>query len=258
VKPKLSIITVNLNNAKGLLKTIESVISQSNKDFEFIVIDGASSDGSAEIVNQYKSHFQYSVSEKDSGIYNAMNKGIRNSNGEYLLFLNSGDWLNNENVVKNVLPLLNSFDVISGDIDIFDKNEWCHIKSEDKLTIGYFLRISLYHQATFISRKLFKEYGYYNEEFKSTGDYEFFLRTLVKNRSSYKHIDLLISNFLTDGMSNDPKFISINAKEREKSWQMSFSKLVLKEIEAFHQLKNSKEIKWGSRIINRLSFLKKQ
>lgn len=99
---KLSIITVNLNDKTGLEKTIKSVISQSFSDFEFIIIDGESTDGSIDIINQYKSKISYWVSEKDSGIYNAMNKGIRQAKGEYLYFLNSGDALHNENVLHHI------------------------------------------------------------------------------------------------------------------------------------------------------------
>ena len=93
---KLSIITINLNNREGLQKTIESVISQTFRDFEWIVIDGGSTDGSAELIKQYAAHFAYWVSESDKGIYNAMNKGIRQAKGEWLQFLNSGDQLYEE------------------------------------------------------------------------------------------------------------------------------------------------------------------
>lgn len=254
---KLSIITVNKNNAKGLQKTIESVVGQSFRDFEFIVIDGNSDDGSKKIIDDNRKHFSYAVSEGDTGVYNAMNKGIQNSKGEYLLFLNSGDWLNNKDVVSRVLPQLKDYDVISGDIDIYDNEQWHHITSEDKVSVNYFLRISLYHQATFVSRSLFNKYGNYNEEFRSTGDYEFFIRTLLKHGASYHHINNVISNFVADGMSNDPKWEAVNTAERKRSWELNFSEPVLKEIDFFNQLINSKEVKWGKRIINRLPFLKK-
>lgn len=90
---KLSIITVNLNNCDGLRRTIDSVVSQTFTDFEWIVIDGGSTDCSRELMEQYKDHFAFWCSEPDNGIYNAMNKGIVHANGEWLLFLNSGDWL---------------------------------------------------------------------------------------------------------------------------------------------------------------------
>ena len=91
--PKLSIITINLNNAEGLRKTIPSVISQTYCDFEYIVIDGGSTDGSVDVIKKYADKLSYWVSEPDAGIYNAMNKGIRKAGGEYCQFLNSGDWL---------------------------------------------------------------------------------------------------------------------------------------------------------------------
>ena len=99
---KLSIITINLNNASGLEKTIQSVINQTYKDFEFIVIDGASTDGSVEVIKKYSSGINYWVSESDTGIYNAMNKGIRKAQGEYCLFLNSADYLFSPNLISAV------------------------------------------------------------------------------------------------------------------------------------------------------------
>src|SRR5258706_1204581 len=96
---KISIITINLNNKDGLANTIQSVIGQSCDDYEYIVIDGASVDGSVEVINKYRDRIDYWVSEKDSGIYQAMNKGIKASSGDYLWFLNSGDSLVNEDVV---------------------------------------------------------------------------------------------------------------------------------------------------------------
>ena len=88
---KLSIITINYNNREGLKKTINSVINQTFRDFEYILIDGGSEDGSKEIILQHEAQFSYWRSEKDHGIYNAMNKGILAAKGDYLLFLNSGD-----------------------------------------------------------------------------------------------------------------------------------------------------------------------
>ena len=101
---KLSIITINYNNLAGLQKTMESVFSQTCKDFEYIVIDGASTDGSAEYIRAHADQLTYWVSEKDTGIYNAMNKGVRAAKGEYLLMLNSGDFLVDDRVIERILP----------------------------------------------------------------------------------------------------------------------------------------------------------
>ncbi len=251
---KVSIITVNLNNADGLLTTIKSVVEQTNRNFEFIIIDGASSDKSQQVIEQYKDDFTYSVSEKDTGIYHAMNKGITKANGEYLLFLNSGDWLNNEQVIENILPYLNNFDVISGDIDIFDNNQWHSMQSENEITTHLFLRISLYHQATFISKRLFETYGLYDESFRSTGDYEFFIRTLLKNNATYSHAPFKISNFVANGISNNSDFMAINLVERERSWENNFSSIIINEIKAYYKLVNSEELKWGRRVNKLIPF----
>ena len=100
--PLLTIITVNLNNREGLQRTIDSVVEQTFTDYEWIVIDGGSTDGSRELIEQYADHFTYLVSEPDKGIYNAMNKGIAHAKSDWLQFLNSGDWLTEKDVLNNV------------------------------------------------------------------------------------------------------------------------------------------------------------
>src|ERR1700757_1115246 len=104
--PKLSIITINFNDQLGLSKTIKSVISQTISDFEFIIIDGASSDKSLDIIKHYADKISFWVSEKDNGIYDAQNKGIAKATGDYLLFLNSGDCFYNEHIVENFYSFL--------------------------------------------------------------------------------------------------------------------------------------------------------
>ena len=99
---KLSIITVNFNNVEGLRKTAESIVSQTFQDFEWIVIDGGSTDGSKELIEQYSDRIAYWCSEKDSGIYNAMNKGVRYAKGEYINFMNSGDCFADSSVLSDV------------------------------------------------------------------------------------------------------------------------------------------------------------
>lgn len=115
---RLSIITINYNNIVGLESTVNSVLNQTSKDFEYIVIDGNSSDGSADYLNKEEGNFSYWVSEPDTGIYNAMNKGLKRANGEYLLFLNSGDTLVHEDVLKQVIQSFNSnFDIYYGNLN---------------------------------------------------------------------------------------------------------------------------------------------
>lgn len=252
----LSIITINYNNKSGLQKTIDSVINQTTTGFEFIVIDGNSNDGSKNVIEQYKTKLTYSISEPDTGIYQAMNKGIAKAHGEYLLFLNSGDWLYDCNVVETLQAHLCDTDVISGDINLYHEGKWHLIKSQDKISVDYFLAISLYHQATFIKKELFAKSGLYDESFKMCGDYEFFIRTLLKEDATYKHIPVIVSHFITDGMSNDDSYHSINFKERKIAWSRHFSKLVYNHFELSKRIYNSKELKWGNRFFRFFPFAK--
>ena len=111
MKP-ISIITINYNNASGLEKTIRSVVEQTYNEYEYIIIDGASLDKSKEVIQEYQRYIDFWCSEKDSGIYNAMNKGIQKASGEYLLFLNSGDVLNNSAVLADIHGFLDRKSVV--------------------------------------------------------------------------------------------------------------------------------------------------
>ena len=113
---KVSIITINYNNQSGLQRTIDSVTSQSFSDIEWIVIDGDSKDGSRELIEKYKKHFAYWVSEHDGGIYQAMNKGVEHASGDWLLFLNSGDWLFDNDVLSKVFDTQHDADILYGDV----------------------------------------------------------------------------------------------------------------------------------------------
>ena len=111
---KLSIITINYNNKEGLLKTILSVVNQNHHDYEYIIIDGGSNDGSVDIYKDYADKNDYWVSEKDKGIYNAMNKGIDVAKGEYCIFMNSGDTFYDSNTLQLCIPCLDGTDVLAG------------------------------------------------------------------------------------------------------------------------------------------------
>ena len=197
---KLSIITINYNNAEGLRKTLASVASQTYADIEHIIVDGGSTDGSVEVIREYEqslasrlsplaSNLKW-LSEPDSGIYNAMNKGIKMANGEYLLFLNSGDYLVDADTLKNVFADADDVDIIYGDrINVWkDGLERNRDSFPDHIT-GYFLyRGMISHQASFIKSDLFVKYGLYREDLKYGADWEFFLRTFLLYNCTYQHI----------------------------------------------------------------------
>ncbi len=193
----LSIITINFNNKNGLQETIKSVINQSNRNFEYVVIDGGSSDGSKEIIEKYGDNIDYWVSEHDRGIYHAMNKGVMAAHGEYLLFLNSGDYLYNEHVVANVFQNELNADIVCGDIV---NNKGGRLSAPEKVTMEYFILGSLPHPSSFIRRSLFDLHPY-DERFKIAGDWEFFMYHLIVQNVTYQRIDATITLFDTTGIS---------------------------------------------------------
>ena len=202
---KLSIITINYNDLLGLKKTIESVVNQSYSDIEYIVIDGGSTDGSKEYIEQQRSNFSYWVSEEDNGIYNAMNKGIKIAKGEYLLFLNSGDWLVNNGIIEKLLKSVSTEDIVYGNIfKVNDKGEAIEKKgvasSNVRLSDLYYR--SIFHPASILRRDLFEKYGYYDESLKIVSDWAFFLKGIYFEKVKVRYIDLAITYFVLDGISS--------------------------------------------------------
>ncbi|HQH24785.1 MAG TPA: glycosyltransferase family 2 protein [Bacteroidales bacterium] len=214
-KPVLSIITINFNNYSGLLKTIKSVINQGYKSFEFIVIDGSSTDGSLDIIKQYSGNISYWISEPDSGIYNAMNKGILQASGEYCLFLNSGDYFYDNNVLDSVFKFKFEEDLVYGQQYIY-KGEYIlsAFLEPEYITFKSFLKSTLPHQCTFIKRQLFEIVGLYNENNKIVSDWEFNLLALFKYNCSLKKIDLPIAVFDLSGISNKQDSMELHQKEK--------------------------------------------
>ncbi|TRX70549.1 glycosyltransferase family 2 protein [Carboxylicivirga sp. M1479] len=217
LKIKLSVITVNLNNVNGLRKTLDSVARQTFANYEHLIIDGGSSDGSIDVIKKYKKRFNgienglYWVSETDKGIFNAMNKGIRKAKGEYCLFLNSGDWLLKKDAIFKMFENSNGEDIVYADI-LTDKNErWTYPNS---LSFFYFINNCIGHPATFHKRDLFEKNGLYNENLKITSDYNFFITAIVKNNATYRHVSLFFSCFDTGGISLN----NVSLKESEKRY----------------------------------------
>ena len=202
--PKLSIITINLNNAKGLQKTIESIFGQSFKDYEYIIIDGGSTDGSVELIRKCENKLVHWKSERDSGVYNAMNKGIGHANGEYVFFLNSGDTLRSSKTLSQFFEESNGEDIVYANILVDSGNESKTKSCPAVLTFDFFVRDTLPHQSTILKRKLFEKLGLYNENYKIISDWEFFMKAVCLNQATYKHIDFCASVFHNCGISTDP------------------------------------------------------
>ena len=220
---KLSIITINLNNKIGLLKTIDSVIQQKGYDLlEFIIVDGLSSDGSHEIISCYESKISKVIIEKDTGIYNAMNKGLIHSTGEYLLFLNSADVLYDNNTISRSLPLLQEADLIIGLTEYKNNDTGECILTELPETgcdLNYLIKASLPHQSTFIRRELLSD-GY-DETIKIGGDWKFFLEVVCRKMCSIKILDQVITKFDMNGISTNPNnYKEIDEEKADILWQL--------------------------------------
>lgn len=202
----LSIITINYNNAEGLRITADSVRAQQAKDIEFIVIDGGSTDGSVKIIDENKDIITFSCSEKDKGIYDAQNKGIRKAQGDYLLFLNSGDTLYDAGVLSSFFEETKrtKAEIIYGNTNLVSSKEADRtLVPPAKLSLHFLFRETINHQASFIKRSLFKEFGFYDTRFRFCADFEFFFRVFLKRPEAYHYFDRLICNYNNEGLSSN-------------------------------------------------------
>ena len=231
---KLSIITINLNNLSGLKRTVESVVNQTWKDFEHIVIDGGSTDGSAEYIQEMQEYFNFWVCEPDKGIYNAMNKGIKQSSSDYLLFLNSGDSFIDENSMATIFDEINlNVDFISfAVIDSLGKKS----DAPKILSAAFFLTNILPHQSTLIRRNLFTEF-LYNENYKIVSEWEFFIRKIVIEGASYVVLSKVIVCFDAFGISNQENYKTLQNEERNQVIESVFSKPIQYDLYELLELK---------------------
>lgn len=199
----LSIITINYNNCAGLKRTIESVLSQTYMSIEYLVIDGGSSDGSEEIIKQNSDRIDYWVSEPDTGIYNAMNKGIRQATGDYCLFLNSGDFLDRDSAIEEIISQLSGEDLIMGRERVVPSARIAYTDVKAPLTmIDFFVSCPVPHQACLIRRSLFDRHPY-DESLRIVADWKFFLQVVIMEGCSYKIVDTVVSDFQEGGVSAD-------------------------------------------------------
>lgn len=212
---KVSVITVVYNAVKDIDKTITSVMQQRYDDYEYIVVDGASTDGTVDVIRQYSKYISYWASEPDNGIYNAMNKAVRMAHGEYCIFMNAGDMFANSLVLKDASWYLSEgFDVLTGrEISLRNGNVVDYVKPPALITLNHFYKSSISHQSSFIKRSLLLEYPY-DETFRLVSDWKFWIQTLVLGRFSYKAIDINVSVFNHDGLTYSQKELGL--KEREQ------------------------------------------
>jgi glycosyltransferase involved in cell wall biosynthesis len=248
---KISIITINYNNNVGLQNTIKSVINQTYKDLEYIVIDGGSTAGDLEIIKKHAKYINYWVSEKDGGIYPAMNKGIEKASGDYLMFLNSGDYLLNESIISKCIDELildSSIDILYGDMFIPDDANPENLK---KITHPAYLDLlflknnNINHQASLIKRTVFKHLELYPNHYQLAGDYWLYINCFIHNYK-FKKIELALVYYDYVGVS---KTDWTNYKlEMNQIWEKLVPKQVTKMIEEYQHLFNK-----SNRRLNKLA-----
>ena len=210
----ISVITINYNNASGLRRTLDSVFSQDYKSIESIVIDGGSTDLSKSTIIAFEDKIRYWISETDTGPYQAMNRGIEQAKGDYLLFLNSGDVFSSQNALSEFVGHGQfSGDVIYGDYLFVQGGKKNY---PDQLSPYYFMRTSLPHQSTLFSKRVFELMGPYDESYKLSGDRSFYLASFLDGRFEFRHVPVPLSVFDLRGMSNDPATRELKLMEDDR------------------------------------------
>lgn len=247
----LSIITINYNNAPGLRKTVESVLHQTSNEFEYIIIDGASTDGSVEYLEAINYKLQTAncklISEPDSGIYNAMNKGIRMAKGDYIHFLNSGDWLVDEQVVEKMLKELKNFELrvsnsdLEGTLDILvgnviairpDGKVRYKINDNKPVSLYTFYRGTIEHTSAYIRRALFDTYGLYDESLRIVSDWKWYLQVAGLNNANVQFTNTYVTYFDATGISSTN--LELDKAERRKVLEELVPKSILRDYDQYH------------------------
>ena len=225
---KISIITVSFNSAKTIKETIESILIQDYNNIEYIIIDGGSSDETINIVKSYSEKISYFISEKDNGIYDAMNKGIKAATGDIIGILNSDDFYPNSFVLSNVAKTFKKYncDAVYGDLVYVNKKDTTQIKrywqagnyNTSKIKNGWMLP----HPTFFVKKEIYDKFGLYSTELKSAADYEMILRLLNKHEISVEYIPEIIVKMRQGGQSNSSIWNRLRANNEDYlSWKMN-------------------------------------
>lgn len=256
----LTIITINWNHAAGLEKTMGSVLEQVCTDYEYVIVDGASNDGSVEVIKKYAEKFGGRlkwVSENDNGIYDAMNKGIRMASGDYVQFLNSGDCLADDNVIERMMSELekkNYPDILYGNmLKVFSDGHILKDKcfaGNDISFLGFYTG-TLNHSPAFIKRSLFEEYGMYDETLKIVSDWKWYLQSIILGNVEPVYCDIDVTLFDMYGISETNK--ALDKAERRQVLEQLIPAKILKDYDDFafpiDQIKRLKRHPWAYKIV---------
>ena len=194
---KISIITVTFNAKEYLENTIKNIISLDYKDIEYIIIDGASTDGTIDIIKKHEKNIDYWLSESDKGIYDAMNKGIDKATGDWIIFMNAGDIFFNHSSINNFLKNVNiDTELYNGAINFIEKNKITYRAPHGLEKV--WITVPCWHQASFIKTSLMKKYKY-SLEYKIAGDHDFYLKCFVNNKK-FQFTNEIIANMIGGGL----------------------------------------------------------
>jgi len=241
---KLTIITINYNNASGLQKTVESVLAQTCKDFEHLIIDGASTDDSVNVIENYGLQIAHTaisfqwLSEPDKGIYNAMNKGIRMASGDYIQILNSGDSLAADDVVERMYEALQNNalpEILYGNMTKIDEHGKVIGKSfEAPYSLLQFYVSTLNHDCAYIKRALFDDanYGLYDESLQIVSDWKWYLQAIGLGKVKPVYVDIDVTIFDAGGISETN--LDLRNQERRQVLEMSLPPAVLADYDKYH------------------------
>lgn len=262
--PRISVVTVCFNAVNTIEKTILSVINQTYQNVEYIIIDGASTDGTIDIVNKYRDKITYFVSEPDKGIYDAMNKGIKAATGDWIHFLNAGDTYHDNTILECFFPLIeDSTQIAYGDtLYIFSIAQKVRKalpldKMNEMMPIG--------HPATFVKATYHKQY-LFDTTYRSSGDYKFIYDSYYHSKAKFQYIPLVVADFDAEsGVStSNPLLVAkedarLRGENGTLEWKLRFGYCVCKYrmykmLKSFlpQQIKDQMELRDKMAFINQL------
>jgi glycosyltransferase involved in cell wall biosynthesis len=204
VAPALSIVTVCLNDRAGLLRTLDSVARQAFRDFELVVVDGGSTDGSTELLRSRAPSIARWVSERDSGVYDVQNKGVGMATGTWLLFLNAGDHLASDDALAQLFAAVHDEDLVYCDVVYSKQGIERPSRPPGALLLPYLLRSGICTQATIFRRTLVEKVGRHDTSLRILGDYDLILKLLLVERARARHVPVTLSVHYQDGLSTRP------------------------------------------------------
>ena len=221
---KISVITVCYNAQNTIERTIQSVLNQTYQDIEYIVVDGASTDSTLQILQQYQDKLKY-ISEPDNGLYDAMNKGIKMATGEYVMLLNADDKFYDNEVVGKFAKMCEEkqTDLIYGNLAFLNKGN-ISVQKHKSLNKIYLIKNTPQQPATFYKKSVFEKVGFFDTQFRIVADQEWFLRAFLKFHISAFWLDETVTLFSTEGLSNNPYHEQKHEAERQKMFSLYFGK----------------------------------